>query len=144
MATCLNPTADVSYHVLIEEDGSSAVQLVRWERKAWHAKVHNSRSEGISLAGFASSTKALTPGGRVFARVVAARLKARGLPPIWRRHGEVGGGVCRHADLQTDRHDPMIVARWTTFVALVKYEYHRGEYRERWGFGEPDEIGPET
>jgi hypothetical protein len=142
IATCLNPTAQVSYHVLISEDGKHSTQFVQWDRKAWHALVHNSRSEGISLAGFAADTKALSPGGRVMARVVAARLKARGLPPTWRRTGGTGGGFCRHADLQADRTDPMPLTRWLTFVALVKYEHARGQFRERWGYGEPDEISP--
>jgi hypothetical protein len=135
------PPADrVSYHVIIAEDGARAIQLVPWHRKAWHGGTFNSRSEGIALAGFADRTFPLSPGGRVFARVVAARLKARGLKPVWRRRGEVGGGFMRHADVQANRRDPMPLARWTTFVLLVKWEYRRGKFRERWGFGQPDRI----
>ena len=40
----------VSYHVLISEGGSKGVQLVPWDRKAWHAGVFNSRSDGVALA----------------------------------------------------------------------------------------------
>lgn len=140
LATCLNPSAEVSYHVLISENGTKATQLVPWDRKAWHAKVHNSRSEGLSLAGFAASTFPLSPGGRVLARAVAYRLKARGLKPVWRRRGGVGGGFCRHADLQSDRRDPMNLARWATFVTLVKWEHGRGRFRHHWGEGEPNRI----
>lgn len=127
------PSAGVSYHILIKEDGSEATQHVQFSRKAWHAKVHNSRSEGISLAGFAVSTRAFSPGGRKLARVVAFRLHKRGLPPVWRKHGEVGGGFCRHADLQTDRTDPMNKYRWYSFVAMVKFQYALGKFRKSWG-----------
>lgn len=140
VAFILRPTAQVSYHVLLSEDGKRGTQLVDWHRKAWHGGAFNSRTEGLALAGFADSTRALSPGGRVFARAVAARLRARKLPPKWRRRGEVGGGFCRHADVQADRRDPMPLGRWLTFVALVKYEHRRGQFRQRWGFGEPDEI----
>lgn len=130
----------VSYHALLRKDGAAGSQFVPWHRKAWHAGTYNSRSEGIALEGFAADTRALSAGGRVFARAVAARLRARGLPPKWRRRGETGGGFCRHADIQADRSDPMPLGRWLTFVALVKYEHRRGRFRERWGYGEPDEI----
>jgi hypothetical protein len=128
-----NPASDVSYHVLIKEDGSEATQLVRFSRKAWHAGVHNSRSEGISLADYASKIRAFSPGGRKLARVVAFRLRKRGLKPIWRRKGEVGGGFCRHADIQSDRRDPMSLSRWLAFVAMVKWQYHRDGFRKNWG-----------
>jgi hypothetical protein len=138
--TCLDPEADVSYHVLLDTDGRRGAQLVDWNLKAWHGKAFNSRSEGIALAGYARSTRALSPGGRALARAVAARLRARGLPPVWRRTGGVGGGFCRHADIQADRRDPMGLGRWLTFVALVKYEYRRGGFRDSWGFGTPNRI----
>lgn len=123
----------VSYHVLLSEDGAEATQFVPWSRKAWHAKVHNSRSEGIALADYASKIRAFSPGGRRLARVVAFRLHKRGLKPVWRRKGEIGGGFCRHADLQSDRRDPMSLSRWLSFVALVKYQYHLGGFRKSWG-----------
>ena len=128
-ATLMNPNAQVSYHVLIREDGKEATQFVPWSRKAWHAKVHNSRSEGISLAGFARDKKASQPGVKVMARVVAFRLKERGLPPKW----STKRGFCRHADLQSDRSDPMTKLEWVKFVGRVKMEYHRGGFRKVWG-----------
>ena len=123
----------VSYHVLIHENGKESVQFVRWSRKAWHVGVHNSRSDGIALAGWAASTKALSPGGRALARAIAMRLRERNLPPVWRRHGEVGGGFCRHADIQSDRSDPMPLWRWLTLVAMVKFQYRIGGFRPTWG-----------
>lgn len=126
-------SAQVSYHTLTKEDGSETTQHVQFSRKAWHAKVHNSRSEGHALAGNAASTRAFSPGGRKLARIVAFRLHKRGLPPVWRKHGEVGGGFCRHADLQTDRSDPMNKYRWYSFVALVKFQHALGHFRKTWG-----------
>lgn len=128
-----NPNAKVSYHVLLKEDGSEATQFVRYSRKAWHAGVFNSRSEGIALADYASKIRAFSPGGRKLARVVAFRLRKRGLKPVWRRKGEIGGGFCRHADIQADRRDPMGLGRWLAFVALVKWQYYRDGFRKVWG-----------
>lgn len=122
----------VSYHNLLREDGKQATQLVPWDRKAWHAGAFNSLSEGVAIAGWASKTRALSPGGRRFARIVAFRLRRRGLPARWARDGG-GRGFCRHADLQSDRRDPMPLGRWLTFVALVKFEHAREGFRERWG-----------
>lgn len=116
---CLRDTSDVSYNRLISEDGRYACQLVPFHRKAWHGKAYNERAIGLALAGFASSTRALSPGGRQLAAETARLLKARGLPARWARGG-AGPGFCRHADVQADRRDPMPLGRWLTFVALVK------------------------
>lgn len=130
--TCLDRSSEVSYHVVVREDGKHATQLVPWSKKAWHGKTYNSASEGVALAGYAASTRALSPGARTMARVVAYRLKQRGLPPRWARNGG-GKGFCRHADVQSDRRDPMTLGRWLTFVALVKFEFRRGGFRKTWG-----------
>lgn len=127
------PSAGVSYHVLLKEDGSEAAQFVPYSRKAWHAGVFNSRSEGIALADYARKIRAFSPGGRKLARVVAFRLRERGLKPVWRRKGELGGGFCRHADIQSNRSDPMSLSRWLAFVAMVKWQYYRGGFRASWG-----------
>jgi hypothetical protein len=128
-----NPNSGVSYHILVKEDGSEATQLVPYGRKAWHAGVQNSRSEGISLCDYARNIRAFSPGGRKLARIVAFRLYKRGLKPVWRRKGEVGGGFCRHADIQADRSDPMNLSRWLAFVAMVKFQYYLGGFRKTWG-----------
>jgi hypothetical protein len=129
----MNPKAQVSYHVLIHKDGKKATQYVRWSRKAWHAGVQNSRSDGLALEGFASTTRAFSPGGRALARAVAKRCLDRGFKPVWRRKGEVGGGFCRHGDIQSDRSDPMPLSRWLAFVAMVKFQYRLGKFRKVWG-----------
>lgn len=131
-ATIMNEANEVSYHVLIRKDGKSGRQYVPWNRKAWHGKAYNELSDGLALEGFASSTRALSPGGRALARAVAKRLQERGLPARWARNGG-GKGFMRHADVQADRRDPMPLGRWLTFVAMVKYHRRRGGFRPTWG-----------
>lgn len=122
-------SSQVSYHLLLREDGEEATQLVAWSRKAWHAKVHNSRSEGISAAGYAADFDPNSEQAKRLARIVAFRLHKRGLPARW----STRRGFCRHADLQSDRRDPCNRTKWIRFVARVKYEKARGRFRETWG-----------
>lgn len=122
----------VSYHGLLREDGLEFTQLVPWDRKAWHAGAYNSLSEGISAAGFAKNFDVKSEQSRRLARVVAFRLHKRGLPARWSRDGG-GDGFCRHADLQSDRSDPMSVQKWATFVTMVQAEARRGGFRRTWG-----------
>ena len=125
-------SSQVSYHGLLREDGLEFTQLVPWNRKAWHAKAYNSLGEGISAAGFARSFDVESEQARRLARVVAFRLHKRGLPARWSRDGG-GEGFCRHADLQSDRSDPMNVEKWAKFVLMVKAEAKRGGWRRSWG-----------
>jgi N-acetyl-anhydromuramyl-L-alanine amidase AmpD len=137
----------VSYHTIINEAGTERTQLVPWSRKAWHAGAYNSLSDGIAAAGWASRFVINSPQARAFAQVIAQRLVARKLPARWSRDGG-GEGFCRHADIQTDRRDPMNRAKWLVFVPMVKAEHFRlsravkkgdrtrGEVRaEDWRFG---------
>lgn len=112
----------VSYHQLINETGTEVTQLVPFSRKAWHAGPVNSLSDGISAAGFARSFNPLSPQADVFAGLVASRLVARGLKPQWTTD-PAKGGFCRHADLQTDRSDPMSLDKWLVFVGMVEMKY---------------------
>lgn len=122
---CLNAAGRrVSYHLLLNEDGTEATQLVPWTRKAWHAGAYNSLSDGVAAAGFARDFDVGSPQSRAFARVIAQRLHARGLPARWSKDGG-GSGFCRHADLQTDRSDPMSVDKWRRFVRLVQAEHRQ-------------------
>lgn len=124
LATCLNPNADVSYHQLINADGQEVTQLVPFSRKAWHAKSYNSLSDGISAAGFARLFNPLTTQAQVFADLVAARCIARKVQPQWTTD-PAKGGFCRHADLQSDRSDPMSVDKWLVFVGMVQASYQK-------------------
>lgn len=135
IATVLDEDREACYHVLADnENPRRGTQFVRWSRKAWHAGYVNSRSDGLALAGHARKFRSLSPGGRVFARMVAKRCQERGIPPRWTRKPN-RPGVTRHADVDpTRRSDPTpSVARWLVFIGLVKFEYRRGRFRRRWG-----------
>jgi hypothetical protein len=112
-----------------------ATQLVPWGKKAWACVEFNSRSDNLEIADDAWN------GGdreawRVAARIVAFRLRERGLRPRWARGG-VGAGFCRHYDLGAaggGHTDPTTsTVRWLRFVARVKFEYARGGFRKSWG-----------
>lgn len=133
---CFAGERKVSYHVLIKEDGTELTQFVPWDEKAWHAGAMNSSSEGIALAGFARDFELVIGGDKrvvgwdfnqdgeqALAKVIAQRLVARGLPPVWTTDTR-RGGFCRHADLQNDRSDPTSdVDEWRVFVAMVQAEH---------------------
>lgn len=129
-----NPKAQASAHVVVREDGCEATQLVKWDEKAWACMAFNSVSDNIELAGFHDKlgVKEL----RVAARIVAFRLKERGLPPKWSRTGKEPG-FCRHYDLGLaggGHSDPSkSLPYWLKFVVLVKYEAARGKFRANWG-----------
>ena len=126
----------VSYHDLIKEDGTEVTHLVPYAEKAWHAGALNSSSEGIALAGYARDFEIVTGGDKrvigwsfnqdgeqALAKIIAKRLVARGLEPVWTTD-TVKGGFCRHADLQSDRSDPTPdVNEWKILVAMVQAEY---------------------
>jgi hypothetical protein len=119
VAWCLRPGTEVSYHLLIKKDGSEATQLVPWDRKAWHAKVYNSISDGVAIEGWARLFDLGDAGIDEFVDVVAKRLIARNLKPVWTTD-VAKGGVCRHGDLQRDRTDPTPdLNEWRLFMAMV-------------------------
>lgn len=122
----------VSYHGILREDGLEFTQLVPWNQKAWHVGAYNSLSEGISAAGWAKNFDVTSEQARRLARIVAFRLHKRGLPARWSRDGG-GEGFCRHADLQSDRSDPMSLEKWQKFVRMVQAEAKRGGFRKTWG-----------
>jgi N-acetyl-anhydromuramyl-L-alanine amidase AmpD len=135
-----NQARKVSYHGLLREDGLEFTQLVPWGRKAWHAGAHNSLSEGISAAGYAAKFNVRSEQSKRLARIVAYRLHKRGLKAQWTTNAKTGG-FCRHADLQTDRSDPMNRAKWIVFVGMVKAEAARGKFRRKWGKGDGPHWG---
>lgn len=120
-----NQTRKVSYHQLLSEDGKTVAQFVPFARKAWHAGAINSLSDGISAAGFAADFDVNSPQAWVFADLIARRLVARKLPCQWTTD-PAKGGFCRHADLQSDRRDPMSPDKWAIFCVMVedRYRHH--------------------
>ena len=120
-----NASAQVSAHIVLDEDGSQAVQMVPWDQKAWHSCYFNGVSEGIEAAGYASKGLG-EPEWQALANIVAFRLRANGLPPVWAKGG-IGEGFEQHAGLGVAggghhdvTNDPAI---WNHFVALVQAAY---------------------
>jgi hypothetical protein len=115
--------SQVSAHVVLREDGLSAVQMVAWSAKAWHACDVNSFSEGVEAAGFA--TKGLGAAEwKGLAAIVAFRLRANGVPCQVATAANDWTGFCQHADLgamggghHDITHDGAV---WANFVELVR------------------------
>jgi hypothetical protein len=119
--------SQVSAHLVLSEDGTQAIQMVHWANKAWHACTFNSVSEGIESAGF--SAKGLgAPEWESLASIVAFRLHANDLPPVWARRGN-GAGFEQHVGLGAaggGHHDITSASDvWMAFVAMVQSEYQK-------------------
>lgn len=130
-----NPQAQASAHLVLQEDGGEATQLVPYGDKAWHVAAYNPFSIGLECAGFAGKL----PAGqlRVAARIVAFLLHKHQLPARY-----IGGRVTRkgwslHQALGVQgggHHDPgFTLWRRLWFGALVRYEKVRGGFRAEWG-----------
>ena len=131
-----NPAAQASAHIVIDEHGTEATQLVPLAAKAWHAAAYNPRSVGVEHANLRAVGYASPEQLRVSARVFGWLCLHLGVPPRWARLG-VGPGICRHLDLgiaggghlQCGVHPD---AEWLHFLELVHAEIERGGYRKSW------------
>lgn len=136
-----NPRSDASAHVLTEGNGTGvdrATQLVRWDRKAWHAMAFNPVSYGIEVDDDAWD------GDDKGAFLTAARLVAficarTGIPPEQSKDPVRQAGVVRHFDLGQaggGHSDPTTsLALWKRFLAQVQHELDRGGFRKVYGKG---------
>lgn len=118
-----------------------AAQLVAWGDLAWAQAAYNAAADDVESAD-ACWLPSPSDHGRVIdeaglavlARIVASRLHARRLPPVWStRHG-----FCRHADLGAaggghTSCPTTNLALWRRFVSLVEHEADRGGFRPVWG-----------
>ena len=115
----------VSAHAVLSADGTRLTRMVEWQNKAWHVKDFNSTTEGIEMAGFEAKGFDDVE-WRAMASVVAWRLKANGLPPVW-APGDDGLGFASHKDtgLHGGGHtDPTTdSAIWNHFCSLVSAAY---------------------
>lgn len=134
-----NPKAQASAHVVLKEDGSEAVQLVPYSRKAWACAGYNSQTINLEMAGVASKGYRDIELRRA-ARIVAFflhkyRLPARHVKPDAR--GVLGSGWTLHQDLGQiggGHHDPgFSAAKALWFGRLVSQELKRGGFRPEWG-----------
>ena len=143
-----NPDNEASSHIVYPgsavKHGNEATQMVAWGDKAWTQAAFNPVSDSIEAADAiwtGSPAKVLDEHGfAVLARMVAKRLKDRGLPCVWVHgaaltHGQ--GGFCRHYDLGEmggGHSDPTTDDKlWHRFVGAVHFEYHRGAFKPEWG-----------
>lgn len=96
IAWLCDPAADASAHLVVNEHGDDATQLVRLSDKAWHAVAANGYSVGVEHAslgqGFATHAQLLQS-----ARLFGWLCHHFGIPPV---HG-IGRprGIVRHRDL---------------------------------------------
>jgi hypothetical protein len=141
-ATLTSRAAQVSAHVLTDSD-REAVQLVRWDRKAWSCEAFNAASYNIEVdddAWNGHDAEAFTTA----ARIVAFLCKRTGIPPAWSTSPTHKPGVVRHYDLGMaggGHSDPTLdVKVWSRFVQLVRAEHDRGGFRPIWGAGELHRI----
>lgn len=136
-----NPANKASAHVVFPGSAvpDHATQMVEWSHLAWTEAAYNPVSDDVESADACWTVEtngrvADEPGLAVLARIVAFRLHARGLPPVWSHRR----GFCRHADLgaaggghtecpTTDLH------LWRRFVGMVQHEHERGGFRDSWG-----------
>ncbi len=115
--------SQVSAHVVLSEDGSSATQMVAWQNKAWHACFVNSISEGIEAAGY--SAKGLgAPEWQALANLTAWRMRVNRIPcqrataqnawTGWAQHVDLGVAGGGHHDVTSD---PAVTAAFAVMVA---------------------------
>jgi len=130
-----DPGHQASAHIVYPGSAApdEATQMVAWDDYAWAEAAYNPAADDIESAD-AIWLGHDPEGFNQLARIVAFRLHARGLPPVWStRHG-----FCRHADLgaaggghtacpTTD------LSLWRKFVKQVQTEAAHGGFRPEWG-----------
>lgn len=130
-----NPKAQASAHVVLNETGTEATQLVPWSKKAWACMAFNSRSLNLEMAGKASV-------GYSAAEIdAAARIAAYWCHlysiPVQRALDGSGAGITFHQELGTaggGHHDPgWTDAQRNAFVSKVKAHSGHGFQPATWG-----------
>lgn len=130
-----DPANNASAHIVFPGSAvpGEATQMVAWEHYAWAEAAYNPAADDVESAD-AIWLGADKDGLEVLARIVADRLHARGLPPVWSSRR----GFCRHADLGAAGGGHLEcpttdIALWRRFVRLVQDEHERGHFRPHWG-----------
>src|SRR5438093_3053297 len=93
-----NPASQASAHLVVNELGDEASQLVALHDKAWHAAAFNSASVGVEHANTTAKGYATEHQLQVSARIFGWLCLHLSIPPRWSRHGQTPG-VTRHSDL---------------------------------------------
>ena len=139
-AFILRPSAQVSYHVLLDEEAKKGTQFVPWALKSWSVARYNSRSDNISIAGFRGNDWSYPALNRL-ARTVAFRLHKRNLPATFLSApldpDNPPYGFTFHSELGPEgggHHDPGLTgAKKAFFIASVKFQRRVGKFRRSWG-----------
>ncbi len=115
-----NPSADVSAHYLVSLKGE-IIQMVKLNKKAWHAGAHNSRSVGIEHEGFYNSpvhsdvppTEAEYQASAKLTKFLLAKYN---IPAIHRDayHDANGNYVPWHVQRPALKKKPGILGHWDT------------------------------
>ena len=128
-----DPRADASAHLVLDEHGANATQLVHLGMKAWHAVAANGYSVGVEHAslgaGFASSQQVAES-----ARVFAWLCWHLGIPPVFGLHRP--SGLVRHRDLGLagggHADGPSDQVWFHEYIPAVRAELVRGGFRKTW------------
>lgn len=130
-----NPANRASAHIVFPGSAvpDEATQMVAWDQMAWAEAAYNPVSDEVESAD-AIWLGHDPEGMKVLARIVAFRLHARGLPPVW----STRSGFCRHADLGQAGGNHLEcpttdIIVWRAFAHLVQKEAARGGFRTSWG-----------
>lgn len=126
---------NASAHIIIDEHGVKATQIVRLADKAWTEGDFNARGVGVECANITAKGYATEAQLEVSARVFGWLCIHLAIPPRFARGG-VGRGVCRHLDLgaaggghtQCGPSD----ATWERFLVMLHHEVERGGYKRVW------------
>lgn len=127
-----NPASRVSAHLVISDDGSQVIQLVGWDRRAWHARGANDYTIGIELTGTGDTPNAGSQ-LQVAARIGAYLSRRFDVPPTIAPGSSGHGGHSRHKDLAPGNSDPGGF-NWRAFMSLLHREYMTmGVMPRQWG-----------
>lgn len=121
--------SQVSAHLVLQEDGAAATQMVAWGNKAWHVCNFNPFSEGIEAAGYAAKGL-MGAEWDALAALIAWRLHANDIPCQYASANNNWTGFCQHVDLGAaggGHHDiSSDPARRTALTQLVLSAYEQG------------------
>jgi N-acetyl-anhydromuramyl-L-alanine amidase AmpD len=127
--------SSVSAHIVVDDDGKDATQMVGFSKVAWHVKHFNNRAIGIEMAGFAAKGFPEVQ-LQATANLTAYLCHRYGIPVAWSKAGTTKG-ICQHKDLGIaggGHHDfTGSAATWEHFLALVEAAYKLEIPKEPWG-----------
>lgn len=133
VAWLCDPRAQASAHLVIDEDGGEATQLVPLARKAWHCAGWNGFTVGVEHASLGAGFTGRDQEERS-ARVFAWLCHHLNIPPVMGLHRSQG--IVRHRDLGVTgggHFDGPTDATWFgVFLPDVQRQLASGGFRKSW------------